>query len=175
MIDRGNFIDTTLQKLAALSVGQALDIRSFKRNRKVVITKTDTGYHVLEDGFAQEIFADLTEAALTKLLRTIEKREFPRSNKLRFYVLDTDEASINRANYRLDEENIIAEEYDPTFAVLLRCDYSYYDKLRHLITHLGGEMTHTHFTHDVTIEARIEEAHYDELSQLLWLSIKRQP
>ena len=117
MIHCENFIETTMQKLEKLEIGQCLDIRSFKRNRKVVIVRTFSGYNLYEDGFEQHEFLDLTEEKLRKLLKTIEKREFPRSNRLRFYTLNSREDSLSRANYREEYENEEEEEEDTSFLV----------------------------------------------------------
>lgn len=173
MIDCHNFAQTTLKKLDELTIGQSLDIRSFKRNRKVVITKTADGYTLVEDGFAQNTFAQLDKDALAKLLRAVEKREFPRSNKLRFYVLGTDEESVNRANYRLDAENILSCEEDSTFLVRINCDYNKFETLKHLIAKGQGVIEDIQYAHVIHLTVRLEEPLFAELSQLLWVPMHR--
>ena len=173
MISRDNFIDTTMKKCASLAIGQALDIRSYKRNRKVVIEKIDTGYHVYEDGFEQKEFLDLTEEKLQKLLRTIEKREFPRSNKLRFYILDDKEASVSRANYMIDGEEDDEEEEDTSFLVRINCDYSNYQIVRNTITQGDGVIEHADFTNSVYLKVRLEEPLFNILNEMFFVRMHK--
>ncbi len=85
MIDKAGAIPTILTKLKKLPVGHGLDLRTFKRDRSVVILRmADDEYTVKGNGFQQETFAtDLK--GMRKLLKTLLKREFPRSNKIRVY------------------------------------------------------------------------------------------
>ncbi|MGL1862810.1 MAG: hypothetical protein OCC46_09850 [Pseudodesulfovibrio sp.] len=85
MIDKAGAIPTILTKLKKLPIGHGLDLRTFKRDRSVVILRmADDEYTVKENGFQKETFAtDLK--GMRKLLKTLLKREFPRSNKIRVY------------------------------------------------------------------------------------------
>ncbi len=85
MIDKAGAIPTILTKLKKLPVGHGLDLRTFKRDRSVVILRLAADeYSVKENGFQQETFTtDLK--GMRKLLKTLLKREFPRSNKIRVY------------------------------------------------------------------------------------------
>lgn len=87
MIDKTNIIPTVLARLDKLPVGHALDLRTYKRNRSVVIHKiSEQELTVIEDGFGQETF-DISPDKLPKLLKTLLRREFPRSTKVRLYDL----------------------------------------------------------------------------------------
>ncbi|NLX18930.1 MAG: hypothetical protein GXY53_06565 [Desulfobulbus sp.] len=56
---------------------------SYKRNRSIaIIKKDDTLFEIREGGYVQQIF-DLSWERLTKELKTMMKREFPRSRKVR--------------------------------------------------------------------------------------------
>lgn len=99
-----NFVGDTLKRLEQIAPLNCLDIRSYKKNRKIVIEKLEEGYNLYEEGFHEEVFYNLSKEELKKLLKIIEKREFPRSNKLRLYVLDSRESSVARANYRQEVE-----------------------------------------------------------------------
>lgn len=92
MINKDSFIADTLKRLEKLEVGKCLDIRTFKKDRKVVIEKLAVNYNVYEEGFEKQSFMNLEVQDMKKLLKTLEKREFPRSNKLRVYVVDAKEA-----------------------------------------------------------------------------------
>jgi hypothetical protein len=87
MIDKTRIIDAVLEKLRKLPQGHYLDMRTYKRNRSVVIAKADKEeYLVIENGFFRERFRVRPEK-LKKLLKALLKKEFPRSNKIRLYVM----------------------------------------------------------------------------------------
>ena len=86
MIDKPSVIKTVLEKLAKLPVGHYLDLRTYKRNRSVIIVRRESDLLIIEDGFHKESFTvDLSK--LKSLLKTLLKREFPRSNKVRLYTM----------------------------------------------------------------------------------------
>ncbi|WP_029897222.1 hypothetical protein [Desulfohalovibrio reitneri] len=88
MIDKVNAIDTVLTRLDKLEPGQALDLRTYKRNRSVVILKRDAErLTVVQDGYEKNTF-EITRPKLKKTLKTLLKKEFPRSTKVRLYTLD---------------------------------------------------------------------------------------
>lgn len=75
-----------LTRLRKMDVGGVLEIVTYKRNRGIIILKEENDfYKVKEFGYHEEIFADLDEARLKKLLQKIAKREFPRSQQIRLY------------------------------------------------------------------------------------------
>jgi hypothetical protein len=56
---------------------------SYKRNRSIAIIKKDAIlFEIREDGYEQQVF-DLSGARLARELKTLIKREFPRSRKVR--------------------------------------------------------------------------------------------
>ncbi len=90
-----------MERLAKLQKGQCLDMRTFKRNRSVAIICTGSdNFNVIERGFHQESWENLTAEKIKRLLKTLLKREFPRSNKIRLYTLDSFEnADVNRMGH----------------------------------------------------------------------------
>ena len=116
MIDKTNAVRILLERVAKLPCGHALDIRTYKRNRSVVLVRRmkpasgagqcpdgqptsdrDTVL-IIENGFAQERFC-VPFARLGKILKTILRREFPRSTKIRVYDLGEfaeDKAGLDR-------------------------------------------------------------------------------
>lgn len=87
MIDVSALPDALREKLDKLPAGHALEIRSYKRDRFVVIVKTSSAeLTFIEDGFFQQTFTAPADK-LRKELKGIVKREFPRSNKVRLYQL----------------------------------------------------------------------------------------
>jgi hypothetical protein len=71
-----------------LPVSHGLDLRTYKRNRSVRIAKlAEDDLLIIEDGYFKERFRVKPEK-LKKVLKTLVKKEFPRSRKIRLYVLD---------------------------------------------------------------------------------------
>lgn len=95
MIDKATAIETVMRKLKKMPVGHAIDLRTFKRNRSVVIARiSEQEFDVVEKGFHEERF-QLPLSKMKKLLKTLIKREFPRSTKIRLYDLGAAEADIH--------------------------------------------------------------------------------
>ena len=97
MIDKTKIIDTVSQRLEKLPLGHYLDLKTFKRNRTVIIVKMDEKkLLVIEDGYFKNRFS-IPPDKLKKLLKTLLKREFPRSKKIRLYVMGkfVDEDAMN--------------------------------------------------------------------------------
>jgi len=87
MLDKATALPALLRKLDKLPPGHALDLRTYKRNRSVLIRRTGPDeFTVAEDGFQRETFR-VAPPGLKKLLKTLLKREFPRSTKIRVYDL----------------------------------------------------------------------------------------
>ncbi len=87
MLDKASLIPTLLTKLEKLPSGEAIDLRTYKRNRSVLIVKkTPQSYVIIENGFSRD-HLHVSAAKLKKTLKTLLKREFPRSNKVRLYYL----------------------------------------------------------------------------------------
>lgn len=85
MIDKTHIIATVMEKLMKIPEGHCIDLRTYKRNRSVIIVKQPKDvYMVIEDGFFRERF-HVTHLKIKKLLTMLLKREFPRSNKIRLY------------------------------------------------------------------------------------------
>lgn len=95
MIDKATAIPTIMNKLKKLPVGHAIDIRTYKRNRSVVIARIATDeFDVVEKGFHEERF-QLPLSKMKKLLKNLLKKEFPRSTKMRLYDLGKSEADVH--------------------------------------------------------------------------------
>ena len=91
MIDINGLIPAVEKKMGKLPEGHSLDIRTFKRDRQVVLVKLpEDRVLILENGFERERF-ETDPKGLRRLLKTLAKKEFPRSNKLRLYTLNSTE------------------------------------------------------------------------------------
>jgi hypothetical protein len=87
MIDKTQIIEAVSERLKKLPVGHYLDLRTYKRNRSVIIVQiANDDFIVIEDGFFKERF-QVNSDKLKKLLMTLLKKEFPRSHKIRLYVM----------------------------------------------------------------------------------------
>ncbi len=86
MIDKANIILAVLERLENMPQGHYLDVRTYKRNRYVLFVKrAEDRFLVLERGYFQERFDDVSLKKLRKLLKVLLKKEFPRSTKIRVY------------------------------------------------------------------------------------------
>ena len=96
MLDKASLIPNILAKLDKLPCGEAIDLRTYKRNRSILIVKkTVDTYMIVENGFYQDRMR-IPSSKLKKTLKTLVKREFPRSNKVRVYYLGSwDETEQN--------------------------------------------------------------------------------
>lgn len=89
MIDKEKILDTVTERLKNLPVGHYLNLRTYKRNRSVIIVKqSENNLLIIEDGFSKEKFR-INSEKLKKLLTTLLRKEFPRSHKIRLYVMGT--------------------------------------------------------------------------------------
>jgi hypothetical protein len=87
MIDKEKILDTVTGRLKNLPIGHYLDLRTYKRNRSVIIVKqSENNLLIIEDGFSKEK-VHVTSEKLKKLLTTLLRKEFPRSHKIRLYVM----------------------------------------------------------------------------------------
>lgn len=163
MLTIDNFVMDTLKRLEQLELLNCLDIRSYKKNRKIVIEKIVSGYNLYEEGFHEEIFYDLSKEELKKLLKIIEKREFPRSNKLRLYVLESKESSVVRANYRQETE----EEEEELEKVLLKCPYNILTPIKTFVEELGVEIVRIDYLDEVSIHLLMDEASHQQLKDYI--------
>ena len=82
-----NIVQKILRMLKKVEPHQGVEILSYKRNRGVsILLNQDESFWLREHGYNEEEFHSEKEE-LPKLLKTIIKREFPRSRKLRVYQL----------------------------------------------------------------------------------------
>lgn len=90
MLDKAGAIPTIMTRLKKLLPGHGLDLRTFKRDRSVVIRRTgEDAFSITENGFETATFSENIKG-MKKLLKTLLKREFPRSNKIRVYHLNAE-------------------------------------------------------------------------------------
>ncbi|MGE4291292.1 MAG: hypothetical protein AB7E32_03680 [Desulfovibrio sp.] len=87
MIDKATALEDLLRRLDKLPERHCLDLRSYKRDRSLLLRRLGPdAFEILEDGFERERHCSDAKG-LRRLLKTLFKREFPRSTKLRLYQL----------------------------------------------------------------------------------------
>ena len=89
MLDIKNFTKVTLEKLKKFNTGDQLELLTYKKDRKIIITKTDySKFHIIEDGFEYNEFKNIDIKNLGKILKKLKKIEFPRSNKFFLKIIN---------------------------------------------------------------------------------------
>jgi len=87
MIDKTAIIEVILDKLKKLPCGHYLDVRTYKRNRSVLVVKhREDDILIIEDGYFQDIF-HVHINKIRKVLKGLLRKEFPRSHKIRIYSM----------------------------------------------------------------------------------------
>jgi hypothetical protein len=96
MIPITTVIPTVMSRIKKLPFGHGLDLRTYKRDRSILITReADDRFTVIQDGFGKDRL-DTSTAKLPRLLKKLLKKEFPRSNKVRLYSVDEGGREIPR-------------------------------------------------------------------------------
>ncbi len=92
--------EKVIRALAKAREGEGLEVLSYKRNRGLSIIKLGAGlFQVRERGYNEDEW-EVDLEALPRLLKTIAKREFPRSRKVRVYRINGPQ-EVNRPMKRL--------------------------------------------------------------------------
>ena len=90
VIDISSVIITTVQRINKSEPGSGIKILTYKKDRHVSITRIDdTRLQIEERGFEQRKF-EIEEKQLKKAMKTLIKREFPRSRKVHLKVITQD-------------------------------------------------------------------------------------
>jgi hypothetical protein len=100
LINRESVIPKIMTTLARMSPPQGVEILSYKRNRGVdVLLCPGETIRVREHGYGEEEF-EVAADSLERLLKTLIKKEFPRSRKLRVSQISGPE-ELNRPKKKL--------------------------------------------------------------------------
>ncbi len=90
-VDKGRLLQETLARLSKLREGEGLLLQPYKKDRAVCVIRRENMYRVVERGFARKEFV-VESKKIRKLLKTLFKKEFPRSNKIWLNVIAPEEA-----------------------------------------------------------------------------------
>ena len=87
MIDKSAAVSTLLGRLGNLPEGHCLEIRTYKRNRRVLFRReASDSWSALQEGFERNLHQGIARDKLRKLLQSLLRKEFPRSVKIRVYA-----------------------------------------------------------------------------------------
>ncbi len=89
-IDKGRLLQETLARLSKLREGEGLLLQPFKKDRAVYVIQRGDLYQVMERGFARKEFV-VARKKIRKLLKTLYRKEFPRSNKVWLNIITSKE------------------------------------------------------------------------------------
>jgi hypothetical protein len=87
LINIDTAIKRAIQMLRKLSAPQGVEILTYKRNRGVSVIREDEDLLAVRERGYEENEYSVSFKDLPKLLKSISKREFPRSRKVRVYQL----------------------------------------------------------------------------------------
>lgn len=82
MIDNKNLLKLLRTELRKMSNGDKLKFLTYKKDRSVLVEKNGDNFRVVENGYHEIVWDDLTKAEVLKRIKKLQKIEFPRSNKL---------------------------------------------------------------------------------------------
>ncbi|MFB1646590.1 hypothetical protein [Campylobacter molothri] len=83
MIQNKDFIQICFKNLKQISPLDILIFQTSKKDRSIKIQKiSDEKFNIYEEGFFYNEFLDLDFKELKKILKQLQKIEFPRSNQL---------------------------------------------------------------------------------------------
>lgn len=83
MLHISNFIPHAIYHLQDIQEYEFLIYQSYKKDREISIQKLPNQlFNVYEKGFSHQQFNNINQKELKKLLKSLQKKEFPRSNQL---------------------------------------------------------------------------------------------
>lgn len=90
MVSIADFVDVALYALKRIEINDKVNFKTFKKDRQVEIEKIDNRlFNVIENGFDRKVFLNLDEKNLKRTLKYLQKKEFPKSNKLWYKIIKT--------------------------------------------------------------------------------------
>ncbi len=97
LVNRESALRKVLNCLKKAELGNGVEILSYKRNRGIVVLKKSLDMFLLKEKGYLDQQLECTSRELQRHLKSMMKREFPRSRKVRTYVIkNPSEAGIER-------------------------------------------------------------------------------
>ena len=83
MLDKATAVQEVIRRLQKMDVGDSLELLTWKKDRSLLLVKQGVDKVVVyERGFVEDEY-QVDFSKLKKLFKTLLKREFPRSHKIR--------------------------------------------------------------------------------------------
>lgn len=82
MIDNKNLLQLLRIELQKMNKGDKIKFLTYKKDRSILVEKDGDTFTVVENGYRQIVWENLTEIEVLKRMKKLQKIEFPRSNKL---------------------------------------------------------------------------------------------
>ncbi len=87
MLDKATAVQEVLRRMKKMDSGESLELLTWKKDRSLLLVKQSRDeIYVYERGFVEQEYR-VAAGKLKKLLKTLLKREFPRSHKIRMMRL----------------------------------------------------------------------------------------
>ena len=100
LVNIATILTDTLRILKKIDAPGGIELLSYKRNRGIAIIKKKNGFQELrEHGYEEQAF-ELPDDQLAKELKTMIKREFPRSKKVRLIKFN-DPKELDRIHQKI--------------------------------------------------------------------------
>ena len=88
--DKGRILQETLARLSKLREGEGVLLQPYKKDRSLCIILRENMYQVIERGFDDKVFL-VKAVRIRKVLKSLCRKEFPRSNKIWLKVCSSEE------------------------------------------------------------------------------------
>ncbi len=88
--NKGRILQETLARLSKLREGEGVLLQPYKKDRSLCIVLRENMYQVIERGFDDKVFL-VKAVRIRKVLKSLCRKEFPRSNKIWMKVCSREE------------------------------------------------------------------------------------
>ena len=82
MIDNKNLLKLLRTELPKMNKGDKIKFLTYKKDRSILVEKGGDNFTLVENGYRQIVWENLTKAEVLKRMKKLQKIEFLRSNKL---------------------------------------------------------------------------------------------
>lgn len=87
MINNTDLINVAMYTLKSIEVNDKVSFKTFKKDRGFTIEKIEGAFNIIEDGYEKKEFLNIKYKEVKKILKELQKKEFPRSNKIWYKII----------------------------------------------------------------------------------------
>lgn len=102
-VDKNRLVNEALAQLSRLGQGEGVLLQPFKKDRHVCVIEEHGSYRVVERGFSRKDFV-VERGKIRKLLKTLCRKEFPRSHKVWLTRCTAEEVQGLRGRWSVGEQ-----------------------------------------------------------------------